>query len=114
MLSELIPARAPAGECVSLQTAPWSRPVPPRLAAPSTLVRPVPPRPENSATSAPSGYRGSAEFLHKNPPRRMRGDIPAALPGVLADEFSLANIVQGANVKLAAAKSELKSGDPSC
>lgn len=44
----------------------------------------------------------------------MRGDIPAALPRVLADEFSLASFVQAANVKLAAAKSELKSGDPSC
>lgn len=44
----------------------------------------------------------------------MRGDVPAALPGVLADEFSLANFVRAANVKLAAAMSELKSGDPSC
>ncbi|CAN8192618.1 unnamed protein product [Coccothraustes coccothraustes] len=94
--------------------APWSRPVLPRLAAPSIPVRPVPPRPENSAASAPSRYRGSAEFLHKNPPRRMRGDTPAALPGVVADEFSLANIVQAANMKLAAAESELKCGDPSC
>lgn len=111
MLAQLIPPMLSAGECVSLQAAPpRSRSVPPRLAAPSSPVRPVPPRPEDAATSTPSERLCSVaaqEF-----PRRMRGDIPAALPGsasrgdVLADEFSLANVLQAANVKLAAAKSE--------
>lgn len=56
---------------------------------------------------APELPRQNARGFPCCPPWECSGDV-------LADEFSPANVLQDANVKLAAAKNELKSGDHSC
>lgn len=76
----------------------------PRCGRCHPALRTPPPPPPHSATT----LQCSAQDL----PLENAGDIPAALPGsaacgdVLADEFSLANILQATDMKLAALKRE--------